>query len=206
VKPWSLVVAGVGGQGVITTARLVGRGAVKAGLDARVGQIYGLSQRGGSVEATVRIGPVSTALVSRSSADVVLGLEPLEAERVMTAMSPQTAVVINSTPIVPTSLTLSRSDYPELGVIIDQIAAAAGSVHVIEGSALAEGLGDLRLLNVVMLGALDGLGLLPVPGDAMVSAIDRDSGRRDAKLLVDAYRAGSRSVTEAATGSSPLPG
>ncbi|MFQ5523782.1 MAG: 2-oxoacid:acceptor oxidoreductase family protein [Acidimicrobiia bacterium] len=196
MKPWSLVVAGVGGQGVITTARLVGLGAIEAGLEARVGQIYGLSQRGGSVQATVRIGPVGTALVPSAGADVVLGLEPLEAERTLASMSPATAVVVNSTPIVPTSLTLQRADYPELETIIDQIAAVAGSVRIVDGTARAEGLGNPRLANVVMLGALDGLELLPVPTEAMESAIRQGAGARDPELLISAYRAGRELAAE----------
>ncbi len=196
MRPWSLVVAGVGGQGVITTARLVGRGAVEAGLEARVGQIYGLSQRGGSVQATVRVGPVETAHVPRAGADVVLGLEPMEAERVLASMSPATVVVINSTPIVPTSLTLQRADYPELESIVVPIAATAGSVHVVDGTARAEHLGSPRLLNVVMLGALDGFKLLPVPTGAMETAICEGAGTRDPELLLAAYRAGAELAAE----------
>lgn len=196
MKPWSLVVTGVGGQGVITTARLVGRGAITAGLEARVGQIYGLSQRGGSVQATVRVGAVTTALIDHAGADVVLGLEPLEAARARISMSPTTTVVVNSTPIVPTSLTLQRADYPALDSIIDQITAAAGSVHSIDATARATELGNPRLTNMVMLGSLDGFGLLPVPTEAMETAIIEGAGGRDPQLFTAAYRAGRELATE----------
>jgi indolepyruvate ferredoxin oxidoreductase beta subunit len=196
VSTCSLVVVGVGGQGVITTARLLGRGAMEAGLDVRVGQIYGLSQRGGSVEATVRIGSVSTAFVSRSTSDIVLGLEPLETERAIPAMSSSTAVVVNATPIVPASLTQSRADYPEVGSIVARIAEVAGTVHVVEGSALARELGNPRLVNLVMLGALDGLGLLPFPTEAMIAAVRGEGSSGDRETLVEAFRLGSRAAAE----------
>jgi len=168
-----IVVAGVGGQGVISLARLLGNAATEAGLEARVGQIYGLSQRGGSVEATVRIGPGNTAFISPREATILVGLEPLEAERATPKISPEATVLLNSVPIVPTTLTLTGGTYPELTSIVSRIGEASGQVHVFDGTALATRAGDARLLNVVMLGALAGVGLLPVPSSALAAAVER---------------------------------
>jgi indolepyruvate ferredoxin oxidoreductase beta subunit len=123
------------------------------------------------VEATVRIGQVSTAFISRGEADVVVGLEPLETERIIPRMSAATTVLVNRTPIVPSSLTLDRTAYPDLSSIVGRIATVAGIVHVIDSNALAQRAGDSRLLNVVMLGALDGFGLLPIPTDVLTSLV-----------------------------------
>ncbi|MFV2039535.1 MAG: indolepyruvate oxidoreductase subunit beta [Acidimicrobiales bacterium] len=168
-----VVIAGVGGQGVISLARLLGSAAVAAGLDARVGQIYGLSQRGGSVEATVRFGRGSTSFIARGEAEVVVGLEPLEAERAIPKMSTDTTVVVNRTPIVPVGLTLSGETYPALSSIVERIGAVAGSVRLIDGTALALEAGNLKLLNTVMIGVLAGGGLLPIPADYLETEIDR---------------------------------
>lgn len=182
--------AGVGGQGVLSTARLLGRAATKAGLDVRVGQIYGLSQRGGSVEATVRIGPVGTAFISTAEADVVLGFEPLEAERILPRMSAATTVLVNKTPIVPTSLTLDRSAYPDLSSIVDEIGAVAGVVHVVDGNVMAEQAGDSRLINIVLLGTLDGLGLLPMPSDVLATVIESHGSGSDSESRSRAFHLG----------------
>lgn len=186
----NLVLVGVGGQGVLSTARLLGRAATEADLEARVGQIYGLSQRGGSVEATVRIGPVRTAFISEAEADVVLGLEPLETERALPRMSAKTTVLVNRTPIVPTSLTLDRADYPDLESIVEHIDSVAGIVHVIDGNALARPAGDPPRLNMVMLGALDGLGALPIPSDILATAVERHGSELDSDGRGRAFRSG----------------
>jgi len=186
----NLVLVGVGGQGVLSTARLLGRAATGADLEARVGQIYGLSQRGGSVEATVRIGPVRTAFISGAEADVVLGLEPLETERALPRMSAKTTVLVNRTPIVPTSLTLDRADYPDLESIVEHIDSVAGIVQVIDGNALARLAGDPSRLNMVMLGALDGLGVLPIPSDILATAVERHGSKLDSEGRGRAFRSG----------------
>jgi indolepyruvate ferredoxin oxidoreductase beta subunit len=188
---------GVGGQGVLSTARLLGRAATEADLEVRVGQIYGLSQRGGSVEATVRIGPVSTAFISGAEADVVFGLEPLETERALPRMSAKTTVLVNRTPIVPTSLTLDRADYPDLESIVEHIDSIAGIVHVIDANALARLAGDPPGLNMVMLGALDGLGALPIPSGILATAVERHGSALDSDSRGRAFRRG-REFGEAA--------
>ncbi len=166
-----VVVAGVGGQGVLRLAHALGAAAAAAGLGVRVGQIYGLSQRGGSVEATVRIGDMRTAFIPPASADVVVGLEPLEAQRVVPKMSPRATVLVNRTPIVPTSLTLAGGDYPDLDGIVEAIAAVARRVYVLDATAAAAAAGDRRLTNTVMLGALAGLEASPIPTDALLGAV-----------------------------------
>ncbi len=174
-----IVVVGVGGQGVVSLARLLGNAAMHAGLEARVGQIHGLSQRGGSVEATVVIGRGNTAFVSPREAEVVVALEPLEALRAVPMISPDASVLLNRTPIIPTSLTLERADYPDLASIVSQIAEIAGAVHVIDGTERAQQAGNVRLLNVVMMGAVAGLDLLPLPAGTLAAAAERFQASTD---------------------------
>ncbi len=171
-----IAVVGVGGQGVVSLARLLGRAAVQAGLEARVGQIHGLSQRGGSVEATVVLGPGNTAYVSPGQAEVVVALEPLEAARALPKISGTASVLVNRTPIVPTNVTLDRVGYPDLGSLVSQIEDVAREVHLIEGTKLARQAGSGRLLNVVMVGVVAGLDLLPVPPGALAATAEQFHG------------------------------
>lgn len=202
----NVVVAGVGGQGVLSTARLLGRAATEADLEARVGQIYGLSQRGGSVEATIRIGPATTAFIPWTEADVVVGLEPLEAERAIPRMSTATTVLVNSTPIVPTSLTLDRTTYPDLFSIVGRIATVAGIVHDIDANTLALQAGHARLLNAVMLGALDGLELLPIPTNVLASTVENLGSGPDAASRSKAFCLGQDFGVGAFAGTSDVRG
>ena len=80
-RPMQLLVVGVGGQGVLTAAQVLARAAHSVGHPVAVGQLHGMSQRGGSVECTVRLGDVHTSYLVGDTADVVLGFEPLETLR-----------------------------------------------------------------------------------------------------------------------------
>ncbi len=203
----NLVLVGVGGQGVLSAARLVGLAATEASLNTRVGQIYGLSQRGGSVEATVRIGHIETAFISETEADVVLGLEPLETERALPRMSATTIVLVNRTPIIPMGLAgpadskgpsaLALAQYPDFESTVAHIEAVAQTVYLVDGNALARLAGNHRLLNLVMLGALDGVGALPIPTGALSSVVERHGPSGDPETRTAAFARGREFGSEA---------
>lgn len=197
----SVLVVGVGGQGVLSTARILGAAAITAGIPARVGQIYGLSQRGGSVEATVRMDQGNTAFISPGEADVILAFEPLEAERALARMSSSTTVAVNTVPIVPGSLTQARATYPDVDSLIGRIASQVGEVFAIDGTSLALQAGHRRLLNIVMLGLLAGTGRLPFPTELLAAEIDRFGDDPDARRL--AFSLGYKSYHTETTGHRP---
>ena len=161
-----------------------------------------MSQRGGSVDATVCFGPGSTALVSRAEADVVLAFEPLEALRALARMSPRTLVLINERPVVPFSLTLQGESYPGLDSILVRIAEVTRRIEVVDGSKAADGCGAPRSLNVTMLGALTAFDGLPFGSETLRAAVAA-TGRaevRDANLRAfDAGRELGRTCSLAAS-------
>ncbi|MAE29691.1 MAG: 2-oxoacid:acceptor oxidoreductase family protein [Planctomycetota bacterium] len=166
-----LLIVGVGGQGVLSAARNIGQAALNSGLDVRIGQIHGLSQRGGSVESTVVIGPGSTGFVSRRQADVLLALEPLEALRALSRIHENTLALVNRAPVTPFSQTLAGDSYPSVDQLLGPLAAAAGEVYGLDATALASESGSPRSLNAAMLGTLVGLDALPLPADQMRSVL-----------------------------------
>ncbi|MFH1130352.1 MAG: 2-oxoacid:acceptor oxidoreductase family protein, partial [Pseudomonadota bacterium] len=82
-----VLIVGVGGQGVLTAAKMLGDAALHAGFGVTVGQLHGMSQRGGSVEAGVLIGEGESSFIEEGAADIVLGFEPLEVLRALPKMS-----------------------------------------------------------------------------------------------------------------------
>lgn len=184
----AIVVVGVGGQGVLRTARILGAAATAAGGEVRVGEIYGLSQRGGSVESTVRLGAGGTAFIAPGEADLVLGLEPLETERAVPRMSERATVVMDQTRIVPTNITYTGEAYPALDSIVARVTAAAGSVHVVDGTGEAAAAGNPRMLNVVLLGVVAGLGLLPFAPEHLAAAATAAAGNGD--IAAEAFARG----------------
>ncbi len=161
-----MLIVGVGGQGVLTAGRALGEAALAAGLDVRVGQLHGMSQRGGSVASTVVIGAGRGAFIPEGGADVLLALEPLEALRARPRVGPSTIALVSRRPITPTPMTLQGVAYPDVDGVLAEIRAAVGRLVVLDGPVG----GDLRGLNVWMLGALASLGVLPLPVNQLRAA------------------------------------
>lgn len=190
----SLLVVGVGGQGAITAARVLGEAALIAGLPVRLGQLHGMSQRGGSVESTLVIGPGRTAFLPSRGADIVLGLEPLEVLRALPSLHPGSRVVVCRDPIVPTSMSVRGEEYPHVASIIAQLADASAELVAVAGGAVASSVDAPGALNAVLLGALLAQGWLPFGPEPVRAALDVHSApaRRDRNRR--AFEAGWRAV------------
>ncbi len=168
-----ILLVGVGGHGVVTAARMLGEAGRELGIPTRIGQIHGMSQRGGSVESTVVFGPGQTALVGDGEADVVLGFEPLETARAMGRMSPRTMVVANCDRVSPYDMSRRGDPYPDLDELFASVAKVASRVVVTDALKLAQTAGDARTLGAVLIGAAMGLGALPFESSSMLAAIER---------------------------------
>lgn len=190
-----LLAVGVGGQGVLTATRLLGEAAKIAGLEVVLGQLHGMSQRGGSVSSTVLIGPGLGSFIGDGQADVVLGLEPLEVLRALPKISDRTTVLVNTDPIAPFVLASRGESYPDLAGIMAGIRAAAPRTRETSGRAALGAGSDGRSLNFFMLGALSGLDVLPFAEDHLLSAIERRSPPRHLESVRRAYRLGRESVS-----------
>lgn len=172
-----LMLVGVGGQGVLSAARVVGDALREAGLPAMVGQLHGMSQRGGPVETSVVMGPAESSFVL-GAADWIAAFEPLELLRVSARIGPDTRVVVSDTSIVPFSVTGSGCTYPSLEEIVAECRRVAAEVRVLPGRALTAQVGEPRVLNIAMLGALAGLRALPIEQGALLQASERTLPRR----------------------------
>ena len=151
-----VVIAGVGGQGVLTAAAILAEAGRRCGLSVKQGEIHGMSQRGGAVSANLRMndGPVASDLIPKGAANMILSLEPVEALRWLAYLAPHGVVVSSSSPVrnVP--------DYPDLEEVLAALSKLPHSV-VVEADPLARAAGSVRANNIVMLGAA--AGFLPVP-------------------------------------------
>lgn len=166
-----LLLCGVGGQGVLTAAQVLGAAAQAAGLHVVVGQLHGMSQRGGSIECTVKVGPGESSVIGDGEADVVLAFEPLEALRALPRMGRQTRVLVSLGTIVPFELVRTGGTYPPVEDILGQLRAVAGEVAPLDAVAIVGKTGADRTLNVVMLGAAAGLGMLPTSEEQVLAAV-----------------------------------
>lgn len=146
-KVYSVVVAGVGGQGAITVAQLVLGAAWKAGYQTLQSEVHGMSQRGGSVNAQILFSknPVTSPVLLEGTGDVLLGIEPLETLRYLNLMNKDALVVSSLEPVV------NMSNYPAIEKIIAEVKSISGCVTV-DTAKVAQELKNKHAGNVVLLG------------------------------------------------------
>jgi indolepyruvate ferredoxin oxidoreductase beta subunit len=191
---FKILVVGVGGQGALSAARFLGEAALEKKLSVNVGQLHGMSQRGGSVEASVIIGPGHSSHIGNFEADIVLGLEPLEILRALPMINSDTQVVANTGQIVPFSLAIQGVPYPPVGETLQKVRAVTKHLVEIDGPALVKKVGVPRTLNVGMLGALAGLKLLPFDSELLWKAIAKKCPERFIDANREAFELGLKSV------------
>jgi len=149
----NILIAGVGGQGSLLASRILGSYYLSQGSMVKVSEVHGMSQRGGSVVTYVRAGErVDSPLVPQGEADLLIGLERLEALRWAPHTKPGGLVVVNTRKILPMPVITGSEAYPE--GVEESIEAAGRRVVAIDALSLAQQAGDVRAVNVVMLGVV----------------------------------------------------
>ena len=149
----NILIVGVGGQGTLLASRVLGSYAALKGLDCKLSEVHGMSQRGGSVVTHVRIGEsVGSPLVSEGEADFILAFEQLEALRWSHYLKKSGTVLINNQRILPMPVITGAQSYPD--GIFDRLTEESKSYKIIEGLAFAAEAGNTKAVNIVMLGVL----------------------------------------------------
>lgn len=167
-----VVIAGVGGQGTLLATRLIAETAIKQGLNVRIGETYGMAQRGGSVMGHIQIGEAYSPQIRPGEADALLGFELAEAtRRGVTYLKQGGLAIVNSKRILPVEVISGMRRYPEEGKLLKLLRQVSGKVAVFDATVLAEKAGDSIATNIVMLGALTASGVLPYGEDVVVETI-----------------------------------
>ncbi len=166
----SIVLTGVGGQGVITAANILGKAAVRAKTNVYVSEVHGMAQRGGAVNCTVRLGNVSGPLVAAATADVIVSLEPVEALRNIMYANKKTKIITDINPVVPFTVSVGGEKYPNLDDVYKEIQSRA-ILFKIDALKIAKDSGAAITKNIVMLGALAAADVLPFKSDFLLETI-----------------------------------
>lgn len=177
---WRILVVGTGGQGVLTVARLLCECFVERGHDVVSGQLHGMAQRGGAVQASVIIDGGISPVIPSGRADFIVGLEPVEATRALPFMSADTIVLMNTAPVTPFVLAQRKvlkkeqAEYPELQTLIQSIHSVTSHTVIFDATQCAIESGSIHSLNMVMLGCLLAGNQLPCSAESFcVAAIKR---------------------------------
>jgi indolepyruvate ferredoxin oxidoreductase beta subunit len=155
VKKMDLLITGVGGQGVVLASDIIGETALAAGYDVKKTDTLGMAQRGGSVISHVRIAPkVWSPLIKEGEVDLLLAFEKLEAARWSHHLRPGGIAIVNNYEQPPLSVSLGQERYPSDGEIADTLKRLTDRVYFVDGTRRAGELGNVRTLNIFMLGCL----------------------------------------------------
>jgi indolepyruvate ferredoxin oxidoreductase beta subunit len=169
----NILVVGIGGQGVMTASEILAEAAISQAYDVKKTEVAGMSQRGGVVSSHVRFGhKVLSPEITPGEADILVGFEAAEAMRWSHYLRPKNGgtggvAMINRLRLAPPIVSFGLFDYPD-----DPVAAVRGQgfeAHDFDAGEIARELGDLRLVNTIMLGAISGR--LPFPAEMLKSRI-----------------------------------
>ncbi len=149
VMKQDIILAGVGGQGILSIATVIGSAALQQGLYLKQAEVHGMSQRGGDVQSNLRLSsdPIHSDLIPKGGADLIVSLEPMEALRYLPYLSKDGWIITNTAPFV------NIPNYPEM----DKVMAELGKmprVVALDVDAIAKDLGSPRGANMVLLGAM----------------------------------------------------
>lgn len=166
----NIVLTGVGGQGVITAANILGKAALKAKVNVFVSEVHGMAQRGGSVNCSVRMGNVSGPLVASGTADVILSTEPIEALRYIEYSNKNTKIITDINPVIPFTVSVGSEEYPDIEKVYKDL-TNYGKLYKIDAVKISIDAGAIITKNIVMLGALAATGVLPFKTEILLETI-----------------------------------
>lgn len=143
-----IILSGVGGQGILSIAAIIGEAALRQGLHIKQAEVHGMSQRGGDVQSNLRISsePIHSDLIARATADVIISLEPMEALRYIPYLSKNGWIISNTAPFI------NIPNYPDEAAVLAELSAHESSI-LLNVDDLARENGVARAANMVLLGA-----------------------------------------------------
>ncbi len=171
-----IILAGVGGQGILTIATIIGTAAVKENLNLKQAEVHGMSQRGGDVQSHLRISdkPIYSDLIPKGKCDVILSVEPMEALRYLPYLAEDGILITNSKPFV------NIPNYPSEEEMNKMYGELKNYIKI-DADAIAKEIGSARSMNMVILGAA--VKHLGFTAEQMQDAIKEIFGRKGEKIV-----------------------
>jgi len=143
-----IIIAGVGGQGILSVAASIGQAAIQSGLFLKQSEVHGMSQRGGDVQSHLRLSDkaIYSDIIPIGKADIIVSIEPMESLRYLPMLSPDGWLITSSTPFI------NFSDYPPIETILNEVRSIKNHV-LINSDDIAKEIGSIKSSNMVILGA-----------------------------------------------------
>jgi indolepyruvate ferredoxin oxidoreductase beta subunit len=181
-----IVIAGVGGQGIVSIAATIGYAAVELGLHLKQSEVHGMSQRGGDVSSNLRLSDeeIFSDLIPNGTADMIISVEPMESLRYLPMLSPKGWLITNTKPFV------NIPNYPEIEKILTEVKKFPRNI-AIDADKIAEDLGSPKSANMVILGAASPFINMPFEKlENAVKAIFKNKGEEVINVNLQCLKAG----------------
>jgi indolepyruvate ferredoxin oxidoreductase beta subunit len=187
----NIAITGVGGQGVLTLAEILAKAAQQSGFNVRVGEIHGMAQRGGHVVCTVRVGENARGpIVDPGSAHLLVGFEPVETLREIQLVRQGGCILMNSHVQYPVAVSMGQAEYPDYKEIIKTMNKYTDKIIEFDALELATKAGSTRALNMIMLGAIIGTGLVPITQKVAIDVVRETFPKKFEKINITATKLG----------------
>jgi indolepyruvate ferredoxin oxidoreductase beta subunit len=183
-----IILAGVGGQGILSIATIIGAAAVELGMHLKQAEVHGMSQRGGDVQSHLRISdnPIASDLIPQGKADLIISVEPMEALRYLPWLSNEGWLITSSEPFI------NVPNYPEVENVLAEVKKVKQHV-LLDAEKIAKDLGNVRAANMVILGAASPyLGIAFEKLEAAIREVFGRKGEDIVNLNLEALRAGAK--------------
>jgi len=188
----TVIITGVGGQGILTLAKIIGDALVKKDLRVRVAEVHGMAQRGGSVVTYVRYGNIDCPRPSYGMADAVISLEMLECLRSLYFLKKNGTIVVNDwiyPPNIP-GVKVPSKDY-----ILKYLDKVSKNIYVVPANQIADSLGSRLIANTVILGAVARLKVFPLSKEDLIESLRRNIKKKYIDLNLLAFEKGFESIS-----------
>ena len=193
-----LIIVAVGGQGNLLASKVLGEAALLADIPVRMSEIHGMAQRGGVVESAVVFGDADSTIISDAEADVLVGFEPSETLRAINKCNADTVVITNTAPLPPFTVALGQGTYPDIQTLEELIRNKTARLIAFNAQALAKQAGNIMSLNMVLLGSLIQIGIMPVSADNVKEAIRTSTKKAFVDINIKAFELGFEAAAKAA--------
>jgi indolepyruvate ferredoxin oxidoreductase beta subunit len=194
---FDMLLAGVGGQGIIFAGQIIMDSALKEGHKVFAFEEHGMARRGGAVASHIRFGSqLYTPLIPVGFGKLLVAFEPVEALRHAHFMGPESQMILNTQPVIPTSVSSQKGSYPTLQDIIDVLMIQTRELYAINATALAAEAGSPIAMNVVMLGAISAIGTTTLSKESFLEIIKKRSPSHTLDINISAFELGYKEIEE----------
>jgi len=191
---YKIQLIGVGGQGTIKASTIIGEAAMKKGLNVVMSEVHGMAQRGGTVVTEFKIGNADSPLIEEGAADLMIAFEPAEALRALNKINKESFVIVNSSTIVPFTVSLGISEYPELSSVFKELKAKIKNLLIIDAQKIAKEAGSIISENMVLLGAAVATPEFPVDKDLVIQSMKENLPPKSIETNLKAFEMGFKEV------------